>query len=76
MPTSVGDEGGFAPNLKSDEEACEVIVEAIEAAGYKPGEDICIALDAAASSFFENGQYNLKKSGQGMKSSEENASYL
>ncbi|MBF0289142.1 MAG: phosphopyruvate hydratase [SAR324 cluster bacterium] len=67
--TSVGDEGGFAPNLKSDEEACEVIVEAIEAAGYKPGEDICIALDAAASSFYENGQYNLKKSGQGMKSS-------
>ena len=50
--TSVGDEGGFAPNLGSNEEACELIVEAIEAAGYKPGKDIAIALDPAASSFF------------------------
>ena len=67
--TSVGDEGGFAPNLKSNEEACEVIVEAIEAAGYNPGEDVAIALDPAASSFYEDGKYNLAKSGQGTKTS-------
>jgi len=69
--TSVGDEGGFAPNLKSNEEACEVIVEAIEAAGYKPGKDVSIALDPAASSFYEDGIYNLAKSGQGKKTSDE-----
>jgi len=69
--TSVGDEGGFAPNLKSNEEACEVIVEAIEAAGYKPGRDVAIALDPAASSFYEDGAYNLAKSGQGKKTSAE-----
>ncbi len=69
--TSVGDEGGFAPNLKSNDEACEVIVEAIEAAGFKPGKDIALALDPAASSFFEDGLYNLSKSGQGKKSSSE-----
>jgi len=69
--TAVGDEGGFAPNLKSNDEACEVIVEAIEAAGYKPGKDIAIALDPAASSFFEDGVYNLSKSGQGKKTSAE-----
>ncbi|MGB7580990.1 MAG: phosphopyruvate hydratase [Sedimentisphaerales bacterium] len=67
--TSVGDEGGFAPNLKSNDEACEVIVSAIEAAGYKPGKDIAIALDPAASSFYEDGKYNLAKSGQGKKTS-------
>jgi enolase len=65
--TSVGDEGGFAPNLKSNDEACEVIIEAIQAAGYEPGEDIAIALDPAASSFYEDGAYNLAKSGQGKK---------
>ncbi len=69
--TSVGDEGGFAPNLKSNEEACEVIVEAIEAAGYQPGKEIAIALDPAASSFFKDGAYELAKSGQGTKSSAE-----
>jgi len=69
--TSVGDEGGFAPNLKSNEEACEVIVEAIKAAGYKPGQDVAIALDPAASSFYEAGAYNLAKSGQGKKTSAE-----
>lgn len=53
--TSVGDEGGFALNLKSNEEACEVIVKAIEAAGYQPGKDIAIALDPAASSFWAGG---------------------
>ncbi len=65
--TGVGDEGGFAPNLKSNEEACEVIVEAIQAAGYKPGQDVAIALDPASSSFWKNGVYDLVKSGQGKK---------
>ena len=69
--TSVGDEGGFAPNLSSNEEACEVIIEAIKAAGYKPGKDIALALDPAASSFFEDGAYHLAKSGQGKKTSSE-----
>ncbi len=69
--TAVGDEGGFAPDLKSDEEACEVIVEAIEAAGYVPGRDICLALDPAASSFYERGKYVLSKSGAGTKTSDE-----
>lgn len=68
--TSVGDEGGFAPQLKGgNEEACELIVAAIEKAGYKPGKDIAIALDPAASSFFENDQYSLTRSGQGNKTS-------
>jgi len=65
--TAVGDEGGFAPSLKSNEEACEVIIAAIESAGYKPGKDIAIALDPAASSFFENGIYKVAKSGVGDK---------
>jgi len=69
--TGVGDEGGFAPNLKSNEEACDVIVEAIGAAGLKPGKDIALALDPAASSFAEDGGYNLAKSKQGRKSSDE-----
>ncbi len=69
--TSVGDEGGFAPNLKSNEEACEVILEAIEEAGYRAGKDVAIALDPAASSFYESGVYNLAKSGQGKKTSTE-----
>jgi enolase len=69
--TSVGDEGGFAPNLKSNEEACEVIIEAIKAAGYVPGVDVALALDPAASSFYEGGMYNLSKSGQGQKTSSE-----
>ena len=68
---AVGDEGGFAPNLKNNEEACELIVEAIAAAGYEPGRDAAIALDPAASSFYEIGRYNLAKSGQGGKSSAE-----
>ena len=67
--TSVGDEGGFAPNLKSNDEACEVIVQAIQAAGFTPGKDVAIALDPAASSFYEDGSYILAKSGQGSKSS-------
>ena len=63
--TAVGDEGGFAPNLKSNEEAIQVIVEAIEKAGYKPGVDICLAMDVAASSFYEeDGKYHM--SGEGV----------
>jgi len=69
--TAVGDEGGFAPNLKSNEEACEVIVEAIQAARYVPGRDVAIALDPAASSFFDKGAYSLSKSGGGTKTSTE-----
>jgi enolase len=69
--TSVGDEGGYAPNLGSNDDACELIIRAIEKAGYKPGINIAIALDPAASSFFENDTYNLVKSGQGQKSSAE-----
>ena len=61
--TGVGDEGGFAPSLKANEEAIEVILEAIEKAGYKPGEQIWIALDPAASEFYEDGKYVLKKEG-------------
>jgi enolase len=68
--TAVGDEGGFAPNLKSNEEACELIVEAIASAGYEPGRDVALALDPAASSFYEAGSYDLAKSGQGRKSSD------
>jgi enolase len=69
--TAVGDEGGFAPNLASNEEACEVIVEAIRAAGYEPGRDAVIALDPAASSFFAAGGYDLHKSRLGRKSTAE-----
>lgn len=62
LVTSVGDEGGFAPNLKTNDEAVDVIVAAIKAAGYKPGKDIAIALDPAASEFYDNGNYVMKKS--------------
>jgi len=67
LVTSVGDEGGFAPNLKTNDEAVEVIVEAIEAAGYKPGKDIAIALDPAASEFYDDGSYVFKKSDKSRK---------
>jgi enolase len=60
LSTAVGDEGGFAPNLRSNEEAVEVILAAIDKAGYKAGKDIAIALDPASSSFFENGKYILE----------------
>ncbi len=67
--TGVGDEGGFAPQVKSNEEACDLILEAVAKAGYKPGEQIALALDPAASSFFEDGKYRLTRSGQGDKTS-------
>ena len=71
--TAVGDEGGFAPNLKSNEEGFEVIIEAIEAAGYKPGEDVKLAMDAASSEFYDKDRkvYVLADSGEGEKTDEE-----
>jgi enolase len=69
--TSVGDEGGFAPNLSSNDEACTLLLEAIERAGYRPGDDISLALDPAASSFFKDGAYHLDKSGTGTLTSAE-----
>jgi len=75
--TSVGDEGGFAPNLKSNEEAIEVILEAIEKAGYKPGEDVAVALDPAASEFYDETKkkYVFKKSDGSELTSEEMVNY-
>ena len=71
--TAVGDEGGFAPNLEDNEAPLKAIMEAIKAAGYKAGEDICIAMDVAASEFYntETKMYDLKKSGQGSKTTDE-----
>ena len=71
LSTSVGDEGGFAPDLKSNEEAIEVILEAIEKAGYKTGEDVAMALDPASSSFFENGKYMLRAEANPEKTSDD-----
>jgi enolase len=73
--TSVGDEGGFAPDLKSNEEAVETILEAIEKAGYKAGENVMLALDPAASEFYKDGKYVFKKSDRRELSSEEMAAY-
>ena len=69
--TAVGDEGGFAPNLKSNEEAIESVLEAISQAGYKPGEQIGVCLDPAASEFFENGKYVFKKSDKSQRTPEQ-----
>ena len=69
--TAVGDEGGFAPDLAGNEEACELLVDAIGAAGFRPGEDIALALDPAASSFYAEGGYHLGKGGQLHKTSDE-----
>jgi enolase len=69
--TSVGDEGGFAPNLKSSEEALDLIIEAIQKAGYKAGDQIHLALDVAASEFFEGDRYHFKKSSGARLSAEE-----
>jgi enolase len=75
--TAVGDEGGFAPNLKSNEEACDVILQAVEKAGYKPGDQVMIALDPASSEFYdkEKGKYVFKKSDGRELSSSEMADY-
>ena len=73
--TSVGDEGGFAPNLNSTTDALDFIMQAIEKAGYKPGEDIYLALDCAASEYYKDGVYDYKGEGQ-KRTSDENAQYL
>lgn len=69
--TAVGDEGGFAPNLKANEEALEVILEAAQQAGFTPGKDVFIALDPASSEFYENGKYVFKKSDKSVKTPEQ-----
>ena len=71
LSTAVGDEGGFAPNLTSNEQALEVLVEAIKKAGYKPGKDVVLALDVAASEFFEKGSYILDAEAKPKKSGDE-----
>ena len=75
LSTAVGDEGGFAPDLGSNEEALELIVKAIEDAGYRAGRDIVLALDAAASEFFEKGRYRLEAEAQPERSSDEMIRY-
>jgi enolase len=69
--TAVGDEGGFAPNLRSNEEALQVIMEAIENAGYKPGDDVLLALDVASSELYRDGRYHLENEAQPVKSAEQ-----
>jgi len=71
LSTAVGDEGGFAPNLASNEQALEVLVEAIKKAGYKPGKDVVLALDVAASEFYEKGSYILDAEAKPKKSGDE-----
>ncbi len=71
LSTGVGDEGGFAPDLKSDEAALDVVMEAIEAAGYQPGSQVALALDCAASELYAKGKYTFKKSGGGVKTADE-----
>src|SRR6202166_2783119 len=73
--TAVGDEGGFAPSVKSNVEAIEVVLEAISKAGYKPGEEIAIALDPAASELYQDGKYVFKKSDKSAKSSDDMVRY-
>ena len=75
LSTAVGDEGGFAPNLSSNEEAIEVILEAIRNAGYEPGKDVFLGLDVASSEFYENGKYNLASESK-VLSSEEMVDFL
>lgn len=70
LATGVGDEGGFAPNLDSNEAALQVIVQAIEAAGYKPGEDLVLALDVAATELYKDGKYHLAGEGRTLTSAE------
>ncbi len=71
LSTGVGDEGGFAPDLSSDQAALDVVIEAIEAAGYEPGTQIALALDCAASELYAKGKYTFKKSGGGVKTAEQ-----
>jgi enolase len=75
LNTNVGDEGGFAPSLKANAEAVELILEAIGRAGYEAGEDLCVALDPAASEIFADGRYNLKREGRALSGEEMVAFY-
>jgi enolase len=75
LSTNVGDEGGFAPNLSSNEDAIKVVLQAIERAGYKPGDDVMIAMDAASSEFFDGNHYHFKKSTGDKLTSSEMVSY-
>jgi enolase len=75
LATAVGDEGGFAPNLASPADALDFIMSSIEAAGYKPGDDVMLALDCAATEYFKDGAYHMEGEGR-VLSSEENAAYL
>jgi len=77
LSTNVGDEGGFAPNIASNEEAIQIIIQAVEKAGYRPGEDVWIAMDAATSEFYnaETGHYHFKKSSGDKLTSQEMANY-
>ncbi len=75
LNTAVGDEGGFAPNLSSNEEAIEIILKSVEKAGYKPGEEVFLALDVAASELYKDGEYNLMSENKAL-SSDEMTSYL
>ena len=70
LATGVGDEGGFAPNLESNTEGFELIMEAIKRAGYEPGVDVCLAIDVAASEFYEDGKYNLVGEGRSLSTDE------
>ena len=70
LVTSVGDEGGFAPDLNSNSEGFELIMEAIKKAGYEPGKDVCMAIDVAASEFYDNGKYNLVGEGRSLNTEE------
>jgi len=70
LSTGVGDEGGFAPDLKSNDQGIEMIIQGIERAGYKPGEDVVLAIDAAASSFYQDGKYIFSMSDQSVRNSE------
>ncbi|MFQ5509128.1 MAG: phosphopyruvate hydratase [Leptospirillia bacterium] len=75
LSTGVGDEGGFAPNLPNNEEALKLVMEAIERAGYRPGDDIAIALDPASSELYESGHYNFSRSGEGRRDSAQMVDY-
>ncbi len=75
LVTSVGDEGGFAPDLKSNQEALEMLMKAVEAGGYEPGREIKFAIDAAAAELYDNGKYNLKGEGKTLDSSEMSSYY-
>lgn len=70
MPTTVGDEGGFAPNLANNEEALKLIVQAIDQAGYLPGSDVAIGIDCASSEYYKDGKYHFQSEGMSLTSAQ------